>query len=196
MSRIAVFVMDGVEEVECLTTVDFCRRAGIGVTTVSVTGTKQVRGSHDIIFHTDSVLADVDFDVFDAVVYPGGAGTADLGKAEGTRELAEKFLSEGKLVAAICAAPGMLSETGLLKGRTATGYPGCKPEGGADWTEHTTECDGNLITGKGPGRRAVFCAGDHPLSGRGGKGAGNPGVHHDAVKNRPVMQDGERKHAC
>ena len=156
MSRIAVFVMDGVEEVECLTTVDFCRRAGIGVTTVSVTGTKQVRGSHDIIFHTDSVLADVDFDVFDAVVYPGGAGTADLGKAEGSRELAEKFLSEGKLVAAICAAPGMLSETGLLKGRTATGYPGCKPEGGADWTEHTTECDGNLITGKGPGAAPYF----------------------------------------
>ena len=45
MSRIAVFVMDGVEEVECLTTVDFCRRAGIGVTTVSVTGTKQFAGA-------------------------------------------------------------------------------------------------------------------------------------------------------
>lgn len=156
MSKAAVLVIDGVEEVECLTVVDFCRRAGIEVTTVSVTGSRQVKGSHDVIFHTDDVFADVNFDDFDAVVYPGGPGTAALGQAEGTRELAEKFLTEGKLVAAICAAPGMLSETGLLKGKTATGYPGCKPEGGAAWTENLTESDGNLITGKGPGAAPYF----------------------------------------
>lgn len=156
MSRMAVFVIDGVEEVECLTVVDFCRRAGIEVTTVSVSGRKKIRGSHDIAFYTDAIFEDVDFSVFDAVVYPGGPGTAALGQVRGTRELAERFLSEGKLVAAICAAPGMLSETGILKGKTATGYPGCKPEGGADWTENTTERDGNLITGKGPGAAPYF----------------------------------------
>ncbi len=156
MKKIAVLVVDGVEEVECLTTVDFCRRAGIDVTTVSMTGKKQICGSHNIIFHTDTVYDEVDFTVFDGVVYPGGPGTAALGAAEGARSLAERFLHEGKMVAAICAAPGMLSETGLLKGRTATGYPGCKPDGGAAWTDHTTETDGNLITGKGPGAASYF----------------------------------------
>ncbi len=156
MKKIAVFVVDGVEEVECLTTVDFCRRAGIDVTTVSVTGKNGVLGSHNISFCTDALMSDVSFDEFDGIVYPGGPGTGALGEAEGTRALAEQFLKEGKLVAAICAAPGMLSETGLLEGKTATGYPGCKPEGKALWTENTTETDGNLITGKGPGAAPYF----------------------------------------
>ncbi|MCD7982466.1 MAG: DJ-1/PfpI family protein [Clostridiales bacterium] len=156
MKKLAVFAVDGVEEVECLTVVDFCRRAGIDVTTVSVTGKKQIRGSHGILFHTDTVFDEVDFEAMDGVVYPGGPGTAALGEAKGTRALAEQFLHDGKLVAAICAAPGMLSETGLLKDRTAAGYPGCRPEGGALWTENTTETDGNLVTGKGPGAASYF----------------------------------------
>ncbi len=156
MKKIAVLVVDGVEEVECLTVVDFCRRAGIDVTTVSVTGSREIFGSHDIAFLTDALFREVDFDGFDGIVYPGGPGTGALGEAPGTRELAKRFLESGKLLAAICAAPGMLSETGLLKGKTATGYPGCKPEGGADWTERHTEVDGNLVTGRGPGVVSLF----------------------------------------
>ncbi len=156
MKKMLVLVMDGVEEVECLTTVDFCRRAGIAVTTASVTGKREVLGSHAITFLTDTLLEEVDASEFDAVVFPGGPGTGALGQATGTRALAEQFLTQGKLVAAICAAPGMLSETGLLKGKTATGYPGCKPEGGANWTENTVERDENLITGKGPGAAPYF----------------------------------------
>lgn len=156
MSKIAVLVVDGVEEVECLTTVDFCRRAGIEVNTVSVTGKKQILGSHQIVFHTDSIFDEVDFTEYDGIVYPGGPGTGALGDAKETRALAEKFLKDGKMVAAICAAPGMLSETGLLKGKKATGYPGCKPQGAAVWTENITERDGSLITGKGPGAAPYF----------------------------------------
>ena len=156
MSKIAVFVNDGVEEVECLTTVDFCRRGGIDVTTVSVTGDPVINGAHGIRFYTDTLLADVDFSAFDGIVYPGGPGTYSLGDVPGVRALAEQFLASGKLLAAICAAPGMLSQTGLLLGKTATGYPGCNPAGQAEWTENTTERDGNLITGKGPGAAAYF----------------------------------------
>ncbi|MFR5704041.1 MAG: DJ-1/PfpI family protein [Eubacterium ramulus] len=54
----------------------------------------------------------------------------------------------------ICAAPGMISETGILKEKRATGYPGCKPEGGAIWSEDAAVVDGNLVTGKGPGAAA------------------------------------------
>ncbi len=156
MKKAAVLVVDGVEEVECLTTVDFMRRAGIQVTTVSVTGKREVAGSHGIDFYTDVLMEDVDFDGFDCVVFPGGPGTHDLGEAKGTRALAKRVLEDDRLLAAICAAPGMLSETGLLKGRTATGYPGCKPAGKANWTENTTEVDSNLITGKGPGAAPYF----------------------------------------
>ncbi len=156
MKKIAVLVVARVEEVECLTVVDFCRRADIDVTMISVTGKKKVTGSHGIKFKTNALFVDVDFDAFDAIVYPGGAGTAALGDVPGTRELAKQFLDSGKLLAAICAAPGMLSETGLLKGKRATGFPGCKPEGMAEWTDNPTECDGNLITGRGAGCASLF----------------------------------------
>ncbi len=156
MKKLAVLVVDGVEEVECLTTVDFCRRAGLAVKTFSVTGKREVLGSHGISFLTDALFGEESLADYDGVVYPGGPGTGALGEAEGTRALAQEFLEQGKLVAAICAAPGMLSENGLLLGRTATGYPGCKPVGTADWTDSTTESDGNLITGKGPGAAPYF----------------------------------------
>ncbi len=156
MKKIAVLVIDRVEEIECLTVVDFCRRAGIDVTMISVTGNTEVTGSHGIRFLTDALFDETDFETFDAVVYPGGAGTSALGEVPGTRELAKRFLDSGKLLAAICAAPGMLSETGLLKGRKATGFPGCKPEGMAEWTDNPAECDGNLITGRGAGCASLF----------------------------------------
>ncbi len=156
MKKIAVLVIDKVEEIECLSVVDFCRRAGIGVTMVSVTGKKKVVGSHNIKFKTDALMEDTNFDEFDGIVFPGGAGTAALGEVEGTRTLAEQFLKSGRMLAAICAAPGMLSETGLLKGKTATGFPGCKPEGNANWTGNPTETDGNLITGRGAGCAGYF----------------------------------------
>ena len=156
MSKILVLCVDGVEEVECLTTVDFCRRAGIEVVTASVTGKKLIEGAHGINFNADTLFEDVNTAEFDGVVFPGGPGTGALGDAKGTRALAEQFLTSGKLLAAICAAPGMLSEGGILKGKTATGYPGCKPEGGANWTEDLAVRDGNLITGKGPGAATYF----------------------------------------
>ncbi len=156
MKRIAVFVIDDVEEVECLTVVDFCRRADIDVTTVSVTGKREIHGSHDIVFETDALFDETEFDEFDGIVYPGGPGTGALGEVPGIHELAEKFLHEGKMVAAICAAPGMLAETGLLRGKSATGYPGCKPKGMATWLETPTAASENLITGRGPGCAPFF----------------------------------------
>lgn len=156
MSKIAVLCNDGVEEIECLTVVDFCRRAGIEVLTVSVTGKRQIMGAHQICFHADEVYNDMNFKEFDGIVYPGGPGTGVLGEKPGVKELAQKFLNSGKMLAAICAAPGMISETGILKEKHATGYPGCNPQGGAIWSEDTAVTDGNLITGKGPGAAAEF----------------------------------------
>ena len=156
MSKIAVFCADGVEEVECLTTVDFCRRADIDVEMVSVTGRRQIIGGHHIRFTVDSVFEDVDFSGFDGVVLPGGAGTSALASDEEVKELTKRFYEEGKLGAAICAAPEILANLGILQGKKATGYPGFRPEGKALWTENKAERDGNVITGKGPGATPYF----------------------------------------
>lgn len=84
MSKIAVLCNDGVEEIECLTVVDFCRRAGIEVLTVSVTGKRQIMGAHQICFHADEVYNDMNFEEFDGIVYPGGPGTGVLGEKHAT----------------------------------------------------------------------------------------------------------------
>lgn len=58
----------------------FCRRAGIEVLTVSVTGKRQIMGAHQICFHADEVYNDMNFEEFDGIVYPGGPGTGVLGE--------------------------------------------------------------------------------------------------------------------
>lgn len=157
MSRIGVFCTDGVEEVECLTVVDFCRRAGTDVLLISVTGRRQIMGSHQIRFFADVVFEDVDFSSLDAVVLPGGAGTQALDSDEDVKNKVAEFYDAGKLVAAICAAPGILARIGILNGKKATAYPGFEVDGtAAIWTTGPVERDGNVITANGAGATGLF----------------------------------------
>ena len=72
MAKIGVFFSAGYEEIEALTVVDLCRRAGIEVTMVSVDETAAVTGSHQITVQMDQLLSETDFDAFDLLVLPGG----------------------------------------------------------------------------------------------------------------------------
>ena len=56
MSKVFAFLADGLEEVECLAVVDVLRRAGAEVTLVSVTGSREITGSHHIHFQADALL--------------------------------------------------------------------------------------------------------------------------------------------
>lgn len=157
MSKIGILCVDGLEEVECLTPVDFCRRAGIEVTTIAMSGKRQIMGAHQIHFTADKVYEDVDFSEMDAVMLPGGPGTPALEEDARVLELVKEMYESKKLVAAICAAPGVLAEAGILKDKKATAFPGCEREGlAAAWTGNLTEVDGNVITGRGPGAAMAF----------------------------------------
>lgn len=157
MNKIGVLCVDGLEEVECFAPVDFLRRAGIEVTTIAMSGKRQIMGAHQIHFTTDKVYEDVDFSQMDAIMLPGGPGTPALEKDERVIELIREMHKSGKLVAAICAAPGVLAVAGILKEKKATAYPGCEREGlAAEWTGALTQTDGNVITGRGPGAAMDF----------------------------------------
>ena len=124
MSKIAVFFADGCEEIEGLTVVDMLRRADIEVASVSITGSREVHGSHNIDFFADMTFEEADMDAFDGAVLPGGAvGTANLGAHEGVAETVRRFADNGKLVAAICAAPSVLGQNGI-KGQARHMPPG------------------------------------------------------------------------
>lgn len=158
MSKIAVFFADGCEEIEGLTVVDMLRRAKIDVVGISITGSREVHGSHNITFMADTTYEEAQMDTFDGVVLPGGVpGTPNLGAHDGVVAAVKKFAEEGKLVAAICAAPSILGQNGILQGRRATCHPGWEDKlTGAVVTEENAVTDNNVITSRGMGTAVDF----------------------------------------
>lgn len=158
MSKIAVFFADGCEEIEGLTVVDMLRRAKLEVVGISVTGSREVHGSHNITFLADMVYEEAQMDSFDGAVLPGGVpGTPNLGAHEGVVATVKKFAEEGKLVAAICAAPSVLGQNGILEGKRAACHPGWEDKLiGAKVLEENAVTDGNIITSRGMGTAIDF----------------------------------------
>lgn len=158
MKRVLIYLADGFEECEGLIAVDILRRAGLDVTTVSITNERLVEAKHEIRLYADKTVGEVDVNAYDAVVLPGGIpGTPNLAACTAVTDTCVKFAQEGKLVCAICAAPGILGGLGLLKGRRATVYPGMEDTlPGAIPAAEEVVVDGNFITGRSMGTAIPF----------------------------------------
>lgn len=158
MAKTGVFLADGFEEIEGLTVVDILRRAGVEVITISIMGRKEVHGSHQITVLADALYEEINFAQLDAVVLPGGMpGTLNLGAHEGVKRQITAFAAEGKLVAAICAAPSVLGQNEILKGKKAVCYPGFEEElSGAEVVFDEVVQDKNIITSRGMGTAIPF----------------------------------------
>lgn len=148
-----IFLADGFEEIEGLTVVDLLRRAEIEIRMVSVTGAKQVAGSHNIKIEADELFGESDYNQADMLVLPGGMpGTKHLAEHQELVTLLKQFNEEGRNIAAICAAPSVLGMNGILQGKKATCFPGYEDKlQGAIVTGTKTIEDANIITGKGMG---------------------------------------------
>ena len=158
MSRIGVFFAEGYEEIEALTVVDVARRAQIEVCMISVEEMEEVKGSHGIAVRMDGKLSETDFAGLDMLVLPGGMpGTMNLKACTGLIELLKSFDREKKYIAAICAAPSILAELGMLKGRKACSYPSFEDKlDGADIVREPAVTDGHITTGRGMGTAIPF----------------------------------------
>lgn len=156
MKTIYVFLADGFEEIEALTPIDVLRRAGLKVITVSVKDSPVVHGAHGVPVITDALIDEVEEG--DMILLPGGMpGATNLDKCPELNELIMQYASQGKPMAAICAAPLVLGKRGLLKGKKATCYPGFEEFlEGSEYTSAPVESDGVIITGKGPGAALDF----------------------------------------
>lgn len=155
MKTAAIFLIDGFEETEALTTVDILRRGGVVVTTTSLTGRQEVISKNKIPVKADAMFENVKDENFDMLILPGG--TLNIKDHEGLQELVKKYHAEGKLIAAICAAPAALGKAGILAGKTAVCYPGLESHlTGAKIGSHIVETDGNITTAKGPAVTPFF----------------------------------------
>jgi len=161
MSKIAVFLANGFEEIEALTVVDICRRAGITVDMVSIQEDAEATGSHGICVKADMVFADAAFEEYDMLVLPGGLpGTTNLEAHQGLMTQLDAYYAAGKYIAAICAAPTVFGHRGYLKGRKACCYPGMEEQlSGAEKVMTSVAVDGHVITSRGMG-----CAIDFALA--------------------------------
>ena len=160
--RVAVFLAEGMEEIEALTVVDLLYRAGIPCETVSITNSNVATSSHDVSIVCDREIGDTrfDFDDYDMIVLPGGMpGTTNLGECEDLTDQVRRFAADGRQVAAICAAPTILAKLGLLEGRRATCFPNLQDvlvENGATLVQDEVVVDGNITTSKGMGTAIPF----------------------------------------
>lgn len=158
MKNIFVFLAEGFEEIEALTPVDVLRRAGLVVQTVSIMDEQVVAGAHGVPVLADKMFAEINPEDAEMILLPGGLpGATNLDAHEGLGQLISDFAKAEKPLAAICAAPLVFGNRGLLQGKKATCYPGFETYlQGAEYTAALVEKDANFITGKGPGAAMEF----------------------------------------
>ena len=149
---IYMFLAQGFEEIEALCPLDLMRRAGLPVTTVGIGGT-EITGAHGITVRSD--IADKDFSDGkpDMVFLPGGMpGTLNLAKSPVVTAVIHAALNSDAYIAAICAAPSILGDMGLLEGKEAICYPGFEDRlTGARISDQRVVLDGKILTAAGMG---------------------------------------------
>jgi 4-methyl-5(b-hydroxyethyl)-thiazole monophosphate biosynthesis len=149
-----IFLDNGFEEIEAITTIDLLRRANIALTTVSVTGNDVVLGAHAIPVKADKLFSDVDYTDAEMLILPGGA--TKLVEHKPLCELLQKHNQQDKLIAAICAAPAVLGQLGILQNKQATCYPGFEHYLGESHVGGLVVESHNIISAKGPGLSSDF----------------------------------------
>ena len=159
MSHVLVPLAQGCEELEAITITDLLVRAGITVTTCGL-DELPVKASRGTTIIPDTSIDKVQNESFDLIVLPGGLPGADyLRDNIPLQLLIKKQAAENRYLAAICAAPKALAKAGVLKGKTATSFPGvlaALQDNSITISANAVEVDGNIITSRGPGTAMDF----------------------------------------
>jgi 4-methyl-5(b-hydroxyethyl)-thiazole monophosphate biosynthesis len=157
MAKVAMILADGFEEVEAVAIVDVLRRADIEVV---IAGLHEgpLSSARKVKVIPDTVIDSIKADDFEMLVLPGGQpGSDHLNADNRVRELIRDFDAKGKLTGAICAAPYVLANAGILDGKHATSYPTYRDKlGAAVYEDKTVVEDGNVLTSRGPGTALYF----------------------------------------
>ena len=158
MARVLVPLAEGFEEVEAVTIADVLRRGGVDVVLAAIGDELETRGAHGIAVKADALFSEAEDADFDAIVLPGGGpGTERLRNSDALVRRLRRQAGEGRLLCAICAAPTVLVEAGVLEpGVHVTCYPTCQMELDRAWSPVPVVADANVITGQAPGSALLF----------------------------------------
>lgn len=154
MKRVLCILENGFEEIEAITPVDLLRRAGVEVVMAGVSGL-EVTGKCGITVFANAELRDVDFTRFDALLLPGGPAVMELRKNQRVIGIIQSFHSGQRLIAAICAAPLLLRDAGLIDGKRITAHDSTLGELPGNTGERVVY-DGQFLTSRGAGTAMDF----------------------------------------
>lgn len=152
--KVLCLLNDGVEETEFVAPIDVLRRAGVEVT-IAAMKELMVTGKEGIKLGGDALLEDLNTADYDVLMIPGGPAVMELLEDGRASKLAKEFSEAGKTVAAICAAPLILDQAGLLEGKRFTCYSSVR-ETLTEALDERVVIDGELITSCGPGTALDF----------------------------------------
>lgn len=156
MPTVLAILADGFEEIEAITPIDLLRRAGAEVTVAALGEGIHVTGRNGITMHADTTLAAMADQTFDCVFLPGGPGVKLLRGTPAVIALVQAQHQAGRLVAAICAAPTVLHDAGLLAGRRYTAHFSTAEELPAILANERVVLDGQILTSRGAGTALDF----------------------------------------
>ena len=156
MPTVLAILATGFEEIETITPIDLLRRAGVEVVTAVLDDGIHVTGRSGITIHADTTLNAIGDRTFDCLFLPGGPGVKRLRADPRVRELVLRHHSAGAWLAAICAAPTVLHDAGLLNGRRYTAHFSVAAELPAIRAAERAVADGRLLTGRGAGTSLDF----------------------------------------
>jgi protease I len=163
--KVAVLATDGVEQVELDRPWQALEEAGAEPELVSLEGGTITAYDHidkGERRKVDAVVSTADPDGYAALVLPGGVINGDFVRADADAvAFVTSFFEAGKPVAAICHAPWVLIEAGVVGGRRMTSWPSLQTDlrnAGADWVDEEVVVDGNLITSRNPDDLDAFSA--------------------------------------
>ena len=156
--RVLCLVEQGFEEIETITPIDLLRRAGIEVVAAAPGPDLRVTGRSQITIEADALLGDaLATGPFDLLLIPGGPAVAALRKNPRILTLIREFHQSGKTIAAICAAPLLLHDAGLLADRRFTAHASVRGDLPSALNDRVVEDPhGRLITSRGAGTSIDF----------------------------------------
>jgi 4-methyl-5(b-hydroxyethyl)-thiazole monophosphate biosynthesis len=156
MPTVLMLLAEGFEEIEAIVPIDLLRRSGVEVTTAALVDGIHVTGRSGITAHADTTLTATEGRNFDCVVLPGGPGVKHLRADPRVRELVRQQAQSGRWLAAICAAPTVLHDAGLLVGRRYTAHFSVANELTSILAHERVVTDGNIVTSRGAGTAQEF----------------------------------------
>lgn len=158
MPTVLAILPEGFEELEAVAPIDVLRRAGCSVTVAALGPGIHLTGRNGITLHADVPLDALPSDAapFDCLLLPGGPGVQHLRASPAVRALVAKHHAAGKWIAAICAAPVVLHDAGLLAGRRYTAHPSVASELTAILAHERVVLDDNILTSRGAGTALDF----------------------------------------